>query len=291
MSSRDRGDRPTASRSCAGSSSTTTTATTSSTTRRSTTAPTTCSSTSCGRSRTSIPSSSPPTRRRSASARPRRRVHEGRAPLADGLAREGHDRGGAREVGRRRAQAPRHRRARRVRPRAEDRRLGGVARLRGRRPRARCDARRRRARGGRHRQSPHDRGDPAAHARRRAARASRGPRRDLLPARRLRALQRGAARGGEEACAERTECGGRLAAPAEPRGDRRATALDLRLRDRRARGCGARDAVGGARMAARARLPDEPGRASASSRSRRSPTPASPGRSVGPRSATRSTGS
>ena len=43
----------------------------------------------------------------------------------------------------------------------------------------------------------------------RAAGASRGPRRDLLSARRLRALQRGAARGGEEACAECTECRGR----------------------------------------------------------------------------------
>ena len=37
-----------------------------------------------------------------------RRLHEGRAPPADGLAREGHDRRGAREVGRGRAQAARH---------------------------------------------------------------------------------------------------------------------------------------------------------------------------------------
>ena len=53
-----------------------------------------------------------------------REVQEGRAPRADGLARQGHDRRGARQVGRRRAEAARHRRARGLRHRAEDRRLG-----------------------------------------------------------------------------------------------------------------------------------------------------------------------
>ncbi len=57
------------------------------------------------------------------------------------------------------------RRARRLRPRAEDRRLCGVARLRGRRARPRGDARGRRARGGRDGQPAHDRGDSVADAR------------------------------------------------------------------------------------------------------------------------------
>ena len=81
-----------------------------------------------------------PARRRAAVVE----VPEGAAPDADGLAREGDDRRGAREVGRRRAQAPRRRRAGRLRARAEDRRLAinliyenGVLR-------ARRDARRRR---------------------------------------------------------------------------------------------------------------------------------------------------
>ena len=58
------------------------------------------------------------------------------------------------------------RRAGRVRPRAEDRRLGRVARLRGRRARPGRDPRGRLAWGGRDGQPAHDRGDPAAHARR-----------------------------------------------------------------------------------------------------------------------------
>ena len=72
-------------------------------------------------------------------------------------------------MGRRRPQAPRHGRGRRLRPRAEDRRLGRVAGLRGRRARPGSDARRRRARGGRDRQPAHHRGDPAPDARRGAA--------------------------------------------------------------------------------------------------------------------------
>ena len=70
-------------------------------------------------------SSSRPTRRPSASARRSSdRFQKVRAPDADGLAREGHDRRGARQVGRGRPQAARHRRAGRLRDRAEDRRLG-----------------------------------------------------------------------------------------------------------------------------------------------------------------------
>ena len=75
-----------------------------------------------------------PTRRRSASARrPRTSSAKVEHLDADGLAREGDDRRGAREVGRRRPQAPRLGRAGRLRDRAEDRRLCGLARLRGRR--------------------------------------------------------------------------------------------------------------------------------------------------------------
>ena len=63
--------------------------------------------------------------------------------------------------------------------------------------RARRDPRRRRPGRGRDGEPAHDRGDPAAHpARRRrgAAAAARGARRGVLPAHRLRALQRGADR-------------------------------------------------------------------------------------------------
>ena len=89
------------------------------------------------------------------------------------------------------------RRAGRVRRRAEDRRLGGLARLRGRRPRR---AARRAATASAARTSPRT----SARSRRfrcgcsgtRPAGAGRGAGRGLLPARRLRPLQRGAARRG-----------------------------------------------------------------------------------------------
>ena len=73
-----------------------------------------------------------------AGRRPVGQVREGPAPGADGLAREGDDRGGAAEVGRRRSQAPRHRRAGRLRPRAEDRRARGQPHVRERPLRARA---------------------------------------------------------------------------------------------------------------------------------------------------------
>ena len=123
-----------AAESCARSSPTTRTATTCSTTRRSPTPATTPSTTSSTRSRRRTPSSSRPTRRRGGSARRRReRLHEGRASDADGLAREGDEPRGAREVGRGRSQAPRRRRARRVRDRAQDRRARDLPHLRARR--------------------------------------------------------------------------------------------------------------------------------------------------------------
>ena len=154
-----------ASRSFGGSSSTTTTATTSSTTRSSQDSAYDAlfdELKALEEAHPELVSPDSPTQR--VGAPPAEGFPKVAAPLADGLAREGDDPRGAREVGRRRPQAARHGRAGRVRARAEDRRLGGVARLRGRRARARSDAGRRRARRGRDRQPPHHRGDPAADA-------------------------------------------------------------------------------------------------------------------------------
>ena len=115
---------------------------------------------------------------------PAARLHEGLPPPPDGVAREGHHRGGAREMGVGRAQAARHGRAGGLRRRAEDRRLGDLAPLRARRLRARRDAWGRSARRGRDAEPPHGHRGSAAdpRRRRRRARAARGARRDLLPA-------------------------------------------------------------------------------------------------------------
>ena len=158
-------------------------------------------------------------------------VPEGRAPRADGLAREGDDRRGPAQVGRRRPQAARLGRAGRLRDRAEDRRLGDLARLRERRARPRRHARRRPARGGRDRQPAHDPVDPA-HAPGRGAAADGGARRGLLPALRLPPLQRGADRGREGARAEPAQRGRGLAPPARLADHRGAAALGLDLRHR-----------------------------------------------------------
>ena len=126
---------------------------------------------------------------------------------------------------------------------------------------------------------------------RRPARAGGGARRDLLPARGLRALQRGAARGRAQAGAERAQRRSGLASAAEPRGDGGATALDLRLRPRRPRGRGARARSrrrsSGCELAASARIRTP----SVSRRSTRSRTHASSGSRVVRASATRSTAS
>ena len=150
-------------------------ATTSSTTRRSATTSTTRCSASCSSSRRSTPSSSRPTRRPSASAaEPVSALREGPPRAADALA-------GQRALGRGAASpgssgCARTWRARAsrtptfdLRLRAEDRRPGDLAALRGRRLRPRRDARQRRGRRGRHPQPAHDRVDPDAHRRRAAA--------------------------------------------------------------------------------------------------------------------------
>ena len=96
---------------------------------------------------------------------------------------------------------------------------------------------------------------------------------------------------GKQAGAERAERRGRLAAPAQPGGDRRAAALDLRLRRRRPstarrpRRSGRRSRGCASAASARTRC------RSASSRSRRSPRRARPGRRGARSSTTRSTAS
>ena len=159
-----------------------------------------------------------------------------------------------------RPQAARDRRARGLRPRAEDRRLRHQPRVRERDLRARRHARRRRAGRGRHAQPAHDRRHPAADAGRRTA-ARRGARRGVHAALRLPRVQRAAHRRGE---ADRAEPAQRLGgiAPAEGLLHHRATAaLDLGVRDRAARGPRrADDALGDAAVAARARVPHESAR-------------------------------
>ena len=161
-------------------------------------------------------------------------VREGRAPDADGLAREGDDRRAAREVARRRRQAPRHRRGA-LRHRAEDRRPLHQSSLRGRRLRTRCDARRRLPRRGRDAEPEDDQGDldaDAARGRRGGAVAARGARRGLPAALRLQRSQRTAGRRGEEADAEPPKRGRRLAAAKGLRHHGRPPALDLDPRPR-----------------------------------------------------------
>ena len=124
--------------------------------------------------------------------------------------------------------------------------------------RPRRDARRRRGRRGRDRQPAHDPVDPAPAARRRRAAAGRGARRGLHAAVRLPRAERAARRRGQEADAEPAQRRRRLAAPEEPGDHREQAALGVGVRRRRARGRRARVALGDARLAEGARLPDQP---------------------------------
>ena len=219
-------------------------------------------------------------------------VPEGAAPRADGLARQGDDRRGAREVGRRHPQAARHRRARRVRARAEDRRLRDQPPLRERPLHARRDARRRRAGRGRDAEPPHDRRNTPADAGQKPAAGARGARRGVHAAGGLPRVQRAARRGRKGAGAEPAQRRRGLAATEGSEHHRAAAALDLGLRHRPSRGPRpARVALGDARSgcasaaSARTRSP------SASSRSTRSPSAAARGSSGARSSTTRSTAS
>ena len=189
-------------------------------------------------------------------------VPEGRPPLADGLAREGHEQRDAREVAPGRDEAARYR-GRRVRDRAEDRRPLDQPHLRGREARARRDAGRRSQGRGRDDEPEDDQGDLDAHAaaeERKAAAAARGARRGLHAAVRLRGPERAAGRRRQEDDAEPAQRGGRLA-PAEELADhRRAAAEHLGARPRPPRRAPDRGSLGRAAVAARAGLPHEPAR-------------------------------
>ena len=155
-------------------------------------------------------------------------------------------------MGRRRSQAPRHRRGGRLRPRAEDRRACGQPDVRERPLRAGRDAWRRRS-GRRRLTEPTDRqGDPAA-PRGRAAGRDRGPRRGISTPLGLPGAERAPGRDESEARAESSQRCGRQPSPEELRDHGRPPALDLGLRCRTPRRRRVRDAVRDARVAARAR--------------------------------------
>ncbi len=106
----------------------------------------------------------------------------------------------------------------------------------------------------------------------------------------LRALQREAARGGQEARSECPQRRRRVASPAQSRDHGRAAAIDLRVRP----GCGTprgRYPVGGACLVAGARIPYESASTAARVHRRRGRRRASRGRRVAQTSGTRSTGS
>ncbi len=143
-----------------------------------------------------------------------------------------------------------------LRLRAQDRRPGDVPHLRERRLHSRRDPGRWGDWRGGHPKPQDDQGDPAAD--RRGPRTGRGARGGLPAAGRVRRAQRGALGGRRARVRKSSKRGGGLDPPARSQGRRRATAVDLVLRDRRA----ARARPGyphrRARLAARARLQGEP---------------------------------
>ena len=128
---------------------------------------------------------------------------------------------------------------------------------------ARRHARRRGAGRGRDGQPAHDPVDPAADAGRRRARRRGGARRGLHAALRLPRAERADRRARPEARAEPAQRRRGLAPPEGLVDHGVAPAGDLGLRARPRRGARARDALGRARVAARARLPHEPVRGAA----------------------------
>ena len=115
--------------------------------------------------------------------------------------------------------------------RAEDRRPGDLAHLRGRGARPRRHPRRRPGRRGRDPEPAHDRLDPAADRGR--AGAGRSARRGLPADRRLQSAERAPRRGRGTDLRQPAQLGRRLDPPARPGAGRRTAALDLDLRDRR----------------------------------------------------------
>ena len=181
-------------------------------------------------------------------------VRDRRPPAADAVAGQRPERAGVPGLGRAAGAAAGGGRAVPARDRAEDRRPGRLAGLRGRRVGARRDARRRRARRGRDRQPADDPLDPAAHP---ASSGGGGAGRGVPAAGRVRAGQRGAGRGRSADVHEPAQLRGRLAAPEGSGGHRLAAAVGVHLRDRRARRPAAGVALGGAGLAARAGLPHQ----------------------------------
>ena len=185
-------------RSCARSSSATTTSTTSSTNPRSATTPTTSCSTSCAGSRREHPelrTPDSPTQR--VGAPPLERFQQVEHPepmLSLGNARNEEELRAWEDAHRQPPQAARHQRLGvQLHDRAEDRRPGDLAHLRGRRPHPRRHPRRRPHRRGRDPEPAHDRRDPAEHPRRAAP--DRSARRGLPADRRLQSAQRAPRRG------------------------------------------------------------------------------------------------
>ena len=169
-------------------------------------------------------------------------------------------------MGRGRPQAPRLGRAGGLRDRAEDRRLGDLARVRGGRVRPRRDTWRRLPGRGRDAEPADDPRHPAlAHRlrRRRAAERGRGARRGLHAALGLQRLQRAAPRRRQEAGAEPAQRGRRLVAAEGLVDHRLASLVDLGLRLRLPRRARAGDTLGDAPVAAGARVPHEPVRRAA----------------------------
>ncbi len=166
-------------------------------------------------------------------------------------------------MGRRRAQAPRLRRADRLRHRAEDRRARDQPHLRGRHPCARRNARRRAPGRGRDRQPAHDPVGPAQDARRRPARGRGGARRGLHADLRLPRAERARRGTGPEARAEPAQRRRRLAPPEGLVDHGLAPARGLDVRPRRRGSPRPDDALGSARVAPRARLSHEPVRRAA----------------------------
>ena len=163
-------------------------------------------------------------------------------------------------MGGRRPQAPRQRRARRLRARTEDRRLRDQPRLRGRALRPRRDARRRITGRGRDAEPAYDRCDSPANdafRRRDGAVGARGARRGLHAARRLPRRERAPRRGGEADVAEPAQRRGGVVAPEGLVGDRPPPAVDLGLRHGAPGRARARLAMGDAAVAACAGVPHE----------------------------------